>query len=367
MKGIHNNIVRVGVAGMGGIAKRTHLPVLRRVPGFQVICGAEKDEYQRERVGKLFGIPETYEDFDEMIQKADIDAVYVCLPASLHAKAVVAALKRGRHVFCEKPMGLNSEEAKTMVELAANSRLILMPGFNLRHVRNFIEAKKIIDSGKLGKIIHVNAVFMNPGPYISWDPKSDWYLDGRSGGALYDIGSHIVDLLLHLFPFRMKELSARATQGYRPYDALTNIVCSFRGDDGLLGTIQIGWRTACEVCSIEFHGTAGSLAVSRRMLSYTHGATDPADRVFNSLANVCREIGAVVKKVNLMRKGLDVLMEFQAQAIDFARNVRKGQCEQAIGEKVCYVHTLLEAMEASIRTESPVYPEMIDTMVADRR
>lgn len=343
--------IRVGIAGLGGIAKRTHLPVLKMLPEFDVTCGAERDDYQRQRVAGLFGLRETYQDFEDMIGTADLDAVFVCLPASLHTRAVTAALEKGLHVFCEKPMGVNAEDARKMVELAESSRRVLLPGFNLRYVKNFMEAKKIINSGRLGNIVHVNAVFMNPGPYISWDPKSDWYLDQRSGGALYDIGSHIVDLMLHLFPFRVKELSAFEKKGYLPYDATSNVACSFKGEGGLLGTIQIGWRTACEVCSLDLHGTAGSLFVSRRMLTYSHGATDPADRILNLLANISGEFKAVTDKMRLMAKGSDFLEEFRRQADVFRALIMRSTLGQEEAKKVIHVHDTLEGIGKSIHNE----------------
>lgn len=338
--------IRVGIAGLGGIAKRTHLPVLNITPGVKVVCGAEKDGYQRERVASMYNI-QAYEDYTDMIEKADIDALYVCLPATLHADAVTKALKKGLHVFCEKPMGLNAVDARMMVDQAIQSNRILMPGYNLRHVDNFVRAKRLIETGKLGKIIHVNALFLNPGPYISWDPKSDWYLESKSGGALYDIGSHIVDLLFFLFPHHIKDLDAYAVKGYSPYEAITNVVCSYRGEDGVLGTIQIGWRSASEVCSLEFHGTAGTLIVSRRNFSYTHGATDPADRITINATNIYREISAIMTKINMMRKGIDALNEFKEQAMEFINIIQTKNQNRADLENIIIVHKMLNAVELS--------------------
>ena len=349
--------LRVGIAGLGGIAKRTHLPVLQMLPGYQVVCGAEKDDYQCERVCCLFNLEESYQDFMAMIEKADIDAIFVCLPATLHKRAVLAALERGLHVFCEKPMGVSPDEANAMVLMAEKTGKLLMPGYNLRYVDNFIRARNLIVSGKLGRILQINATYMNPGPYISWDPKSDWYLDRSSHGALYDIGSHLVDLLLYLYPHRIKRLFASASQGYQPYEAVTNISCSYEGEGGLLGSIQIGWRTASEVCRLDFHGTAGTLSVGRRHFSYTHGATDPANRISISLDNAAREIGALLHKINRMRKGLDVLEEFLRQGIEFWNHLAKGKPDLSKAHDAIHVHEILRAILSSITDERTVFLE----------
>ncbi|MBC2733178.1 MAG: Gfo/Idh/MocA family oxidoreductase [Desulfobacteraceae bacterium] len=342
--------IRVGIAGLGGIAKRTHIPILKLVPGYQVVAGAERDDIQRERVAKMYNIPKVYSDFHEMIKSADIDAVFICLPATLHLQAVTLALECGLHVFCEKPMGLHAKDTAAMIEAAEKAEKVLMPGYNIRHVANFRKAKRLLESKKLGHIIHVNALFMNPGPYISWDPKSDWYLEANSGGALYDIGSHIVDLLFYIYPHRLKNLTAYANQGYKPYDATTNVVCSYHTDNSLLGTIQVGWRSASEVCSLEFHGTAGTLLVSRRNFSYTHGATDPADRIAISATNILQELKSVVGKLNLIRKGADVLDEFNRQALYFKRLVKNNRSNVSELKSAMHVHEVLDGIGRSIET-----------------
>lgn len=350
----NKQLLRVGIAGMGGIAKRMHIPVLKLLPEYEIVCGAEKDDNQRKRVAELYNIKETYNDFAEMIEKADIDALFICLPATLHVKAVLEALKKGIHVFCEKPVGLNAEDAMVMVKTAKNADRVLMPGYNIRHVDNFRRAKKMIQSRRLGKIIQVNAIFINPGPYISWDPKSDWYLDYRSGGALYDIGSHIVDLLFYIFPHKIAELQAFAMYGYEPYDAVTNVVCSYRTNNDVLGTIQIGWRSASEACSLEFHGTAGTLIVSRRNFSYTHGATDPADRIAINSNNILQEFKVALRKLNLIRKGVDVLDEFKKQALDYKALVEGKRSNEKDLDNTILVHEVLEGINRSLKTGSKV-------------
>lgn len=339
-----NRELRIGIAGLGGIAKRTHLPVLKLVPGYNVVCGAERSPQQRKRVAGIFNLKETYDDYREMIEKADIDAIFICLPAVLHAEAARLSLKKGLHVFCEKPMGVDSAEARELVYMAEKEQRLLMPGYNLRFVDNFMRARKLVETGSLGRILHVNAIYLNPGPYVSWDPKTDWYLDAASKGVLYDIGSHLVDLLFYLHPHNVRRLTGFACNGYKPYGAITNFTSSYEGEDGLLGTLQVGWRSASEVCSIELHGSSGSLAVNRRTFYYSNGATDPADRVFASLNNAAREVSAILKKLNRIRKGVDVLEEFVRQAIEFRDQVQSGRVDLTRANDAVRVHEVLNAM-----------------------
>lgn len=167
-------------------------------------------------------------------------------------------------------------------------------------------------------------------------------------GVLYDIGSHLIDLLFYLYPHRIKKISAYAERGYEPYDVLTNISCTYEGEEGLLGTIQIGWRSASEVCSLEFHGTAGSLVVNRRAFTYTHGATDPADRIFNSLNNVAREVRTILRKLNRMYRGTDVLEEFIRQTTEFRELLLNGRPSSLKAQAAIYVHEVLGASLCSV-------------------
>lgn len=318
--------IKIAVAGLGGAAKRMHLPVLKKIPTVKVVAGAEKDSYQRERVKNLFQIPYVFESFQEMYESdLELDAVYICLPPALHYEAVKKALERNWHVFCEKPMGLSAEKAEELVRIAKERKLVLMPGYNMRFIDNYQKAKKIVEEGLLGEIVQVQAIFVNPGPYIGWDPKSDWYLEDESHGVLYDTGSHIIDLLYFISKMKISEVYAISHSGFKGFKIPTNLACVFSMENETsraVGTLDLGWRDTIELCSIQVHGTAGSITVSRNFFDYSHGSTDPAERIKNHLRNAWLETKRVINRIKGIGSGLDVRSEFMEESKTFIKAVQ---------------------------------------------
>lgn len=288
---------RIGVVGLGRVASKTHLPVLKSLEDVEVVAGAETNAERAERVRQLFRLPAVYTDYEEMYAAEKLDGVYICLPHHLHAAAAKGALERGIHVLCEKPMGMTPEEADDLVSLASRRGLVLMPGYKMRYAKNYAKAKEMIDAGLVGRILQVQGTLLAPGPYIEWDPKSDWYLDGRSHGAIYDLGCHLVDILLYLVPGEVRSVRAFAKKGFVGYDAPTSVTCIFETETGVIGDLAIGWRAAHDVHSFSVHGTAGSITVSRERLSYAHPGTDPVDRILEHAGSTRREIGSVLRKI----------------------------------------------------------------------
>ena len=171
------NKLRIGIVGLGRVATATHIPVLKLLNNVEITACAEKNIDRVHRVKEFLSIPNIFSDYRKMYESKLVDAVYICLPTDLHYDATISALRNGLHVLCEKPMGRTLEEATEMNSLALKNKLILMPGFKYRYNNNLQHAAQVISSGLLGNIIQVEATFMTPGPYISWDPKSDWYLE----------------------------------------------------------------------------------------------------------------------------------------------------------------------------------------------
>ena len=141
-------------------------------------------------------------DWRALLERADIDLVDICTPGASHSEIAIAALEAGKHVLCEKPLANTVEEAERMVaaaEAAAAKGVRSMVAFNYRRVPATAYARQMIADGKLGKIRHVRAVYLQ-----DWivDPTFPlvWRLqkDRAGSGALGDIGAHIVDLAQYL-------------------------------------------------------------------------------------------------------------------------------------------------------------------------
>jgi predicted dehydrogenase len=339
--------LRIGIVGLGRVASKTHIPVLMSLNNAEIVAGAEENPERAERVKSLFGLNRVHGSYEEMYVSNSLDAVYICLPNYLHKDACKKALEHGLHVLCEKPMGISVEEGNEITALAEDRKLVLMPGYKKRYAPNFAKAKKLIESGLLGKVIHVQGTFMTPGPYISWDPKSDWYLDEKWHGVIYDSGCHIIDLLFYLLPYEVSSIKAITHNGFCGYNTPTNLTCIFDMEEGILGDLSIGWRAATDILSLSIHGTAGSLTVSRDHFAYTNSGTDPIDRVKVDLKNAYWESLSLFRKVNDKIRGRNFYEEDLIQANIFCKAISKEENCYINGRDAIRVHKFLEMMIAS--------------------
>lgn len=347
--------LRIGIIGLGRVATATHIPVLKQIRTVEITACSEVNKDRINRVKEFFRIPNLFQDYREMYKSGLIDAVYICTPPDMHYEASVAAMKHGIHVLCEKPMGRTIEEAKKMTALADKCDLVLMPGFKYRYNTHLQRAAKCVDSGKLGEILQVEAAFMTPGPYISWDPKSDWYMHRENGGVVYDIGVHVIELLNLLLPQRINSVTAYSHNGYHDYNTPTNVSCSFLLDSGATGTVVFGWRSSVDITKVAIYGTGGAVSVSLKSIEYINAGTDPKDRIISHLTNSANEVKTVTNRIISILKGTEVSINDFQQAKAFIAAIEKKAQPPVTGEDAVYVHKVLQAIWESIDKQCPIY------------
>jgi predicted dehydrogenase len=189
--------LRAGVIGSGAIATRGHLPGYRATEGVEVVALCDINAERAQTTAAENGIPQTYTDYRDMLAQANLDLVSVCSPNALHAQMTLDALAAGAHVLCEKPMALTYADAQAMVATAHKARRVLTVGFHNRYRPEMQVAKAQVTAGNLGEIYYAKASMLRrcgiPG-YGSWFTNKDL----AGGGAMMDIGCHILDLALWL-------------------------------------------------------------------------------------------------------------------------------------------------------------------------
>ena len=198
---------KLNVAMLGhGFMGKAHSFALMATPFFfktgiepvrKVIFGPV--EGPAKQAAETFGWEEYSTDWREVVNRPDIDMVSIVTPTGLHAEMAIEAAKAGKHIFCEKPFTANAEEARAVVDAVNASGVKHMVGFNYRRVPAIALAKQIIESGRLGKIYHYRAVYLQ-----------DWIMDPSFpriwklckamaiSGAHHDLGTHITDLAIYL-------------------------------------------------------------------------------------------------------------------------------------------------------------------------
>jgi predicted dehydrogenase len=195
----------IGMIGYGGIG-RVHgmayrsLPFHYGLPADTVRIGgvattrAETAQAAAAELGCGFWTA----DYRELLARPEIDAVDICVPNHMHAEIAEAAAAAGKHIYCEKPLAMNVAEARRMVDAAARAGVKTQMTFNFRYYPAVLRARQLVDEGLLGRIFsfrgrYYRSSYIDPNKPISWRQQRPI----AGGGALFDIGSHILDMLYY--------------------------------------------------------------------------------------------------------------------------------------------------------------------------
>ena len=191
MKPLHH--LRAGIIGTGFIGP-VHIEALKRL-GIQVhaICGSTKSALA---MADLWGIPEVYGDYDyeAMYANPNIDVIHITSPNKVHVEQSIAALKAGKHVICEKPLGMTSKETACVVAAAKKSDRVFAVNYMCRFFPAVLQMKAMVERGDLGRIIHVQGHFFQD--WLLKETDYNWRVLASEGGklrAVGDIGTHWID------------------------------------------------------------------------------------------------------------------------------------------------------------------------------
>jgi len=184
-------MVRVGLVGLGKMGI-SHFSIVNSHPDAEThVCDASG--LVLDVVGRYTSAP-VWRDYDEMLEKADLQAVIIATPSQLHGPMARKALERGLHVFCEKPFCLDWREAEDLARLAEEKGLANQVGYHYRYVGAFQEMKRLVDAGAIGEVTHVLAEAY--GPVVLKPKGATWRTDrAAGGGCLYDYAAHPVNLV----------------------------------------------------------------------------------------------------------------------------------------------------------------------------
>jgi|SRR5690625_1025564 len=192
--------VNIGIIGIGLIGKQ-HIENYKNIEGVDIIAVCDINEKEARSVADKYDIPHVYTDLHEMLKRDDIEAVDVCLHNNFHAPVSIAAMKAGKHVYCEKPIAGTYFDGKEMVDAAKdyNKKLHIQLGtlFNLETK----VAERLIISGKLGDIFHgrANGFRRRNRPYVDgYGTPAFTRKEQATGGALIDAGIYNIGQMLYL-------------------------------------------------------------------------------------------------------------------------------------------------------------------------
>jgi predicted dehydrogenase len=274
--------LRIGIIGVGIIGK-SHLREWQEIGGVEVVAACDIDSAELNRVGDLYNIPHRYSDFRELLKRDDIVAVDVCLHNNLHAPVTIAALRAGKHVYCEKPMAGAYWDAKEMLRVARETNQHLHIQLSTLYTPQVRIAKRFLDAGRLGKVYHARSTgFRRRGrPYVDgYATKEFVQKEIAAGGALFDMGVYHISQMLYLLGMpNVERVSGRVYQetdmdahrrevsGYSVEELGTGFV-RFEGDltldiieawaihlNGMEGGCIVGSQGGLRLDPLSFHST----------------------------------------------------------------------------------------------------------------
>lgn len=182
------NKLKVGILGCANIAIRYLAPSFQSHESFELIAFAGRDINKTMATAKLFDCESLYS-YQDMIERNDIDLIYIPLPNSFHYEWVIKSLQSGKHVLCEKSLGCSYEEVKTMVALARKNQRLLVENFQFRFHSQHQVVKKMIDDGEIGEVRCFRSSFGFP-PFSN--VENIRYNKELGGGSLLDAGSYTI-------------------------------------------------------------------------------------------------------------------------------------------------------------------------------
>lgn len=248
--------VRIGVLGAARIVHEALVKPAGEIDGVVVAAVAARDRGRAEQFATKHGIARVHGSYEALLADPDLDAVYVPLPAALHAPWTIAAVEVGKHVLCEKPFTSNAADAEAVAAVAAASDLVVMEAYHSHYHPLYGRLREILASGELGTIRRADASFcvpIRPGGDIRWNLA-------LGGGGLLDVGYYPVRALTELFgePVAVPEAQAWLRDGVdRRLDARLALPS---GVDGRI--VSSMWSRKAFAMGLEVRGDVGRMRVS---------------------------------------------------------------------------------------------------------
>jgi predicted dehydrogenase len=256
--------VRLGFLGLGWIGRK-RLDAIARTLEVDVAALLDCDERKLRDAALAYPDAQTARDIDELLA-CDLDGVVIATPNAAHADQAIACLSRGLPVFCQKPLGVSAREADAVITAAQRAGRLLSVDFCYRHVQGVHALRRRIGAGELGDILALELSFHN-----AYGPDKAWAYDRRlaGGGALLDLGIHLLDLALWLQPqasFEVVSSRLFADGGSRRIreNAVEHMaLAELRQDNGAVVRIACSWHAHAgrdAVIGLELFGSRGGAA-----------------------------------------------------------------------------------------------------------
>ena len=184
--------VNIGILGTGGIAQ-SHARGLAAAPAARITAAADVNEAAARAYAAAHGVPRVHTDYRAVLDDPAVDAVVICLPHALHAEAAIGAARAGKHVLCEKPLGVSVAECDAVIAACRAANVNLMVGHTHRFILEHLRARELLREGAIGDVLHIHDSVQAPNRHKDMGWRGARALAG--GGVFMDNGVHSADRL----------------------------------------------------------------------------------------------------------------------------------------------------------------------------
>jgi predicted dehydrogenase len=326
--------IRYAVVGLGAIAQQAVLPGFANARNSEVVALISDDPSKLSKLARTHDVEFTsgYEGYEECLQEADVDAVFICLPNHLHCEYTMRAARVGVNVLCEKPMAVSERECRDMLRACDSNGAKLMVAYRLHFDRANLEAIRIAQSGKLGDLKYFSSLFS-----MQVKPGNIRVRGETGGGTLLDIGIYCINAARYLFRSEPMEVSATSAwtgdPRFEEVDEMTSATLRF--PNGQLATFLCSFG-ASDINEYRLVGSKGDLCVEP---AYEYA--EPIEQYLT--------IGGKTKHRSFAKHD-----QFGAEIEYFSRCILEDRQPEPSGEEGLADVRIIEALYRSAREHRPV-------------
>ncbi len=385
-----SNTIGVGLVGYKFMGKShsnayrqvaSFFPNLALKPEMKALCG--RDEAGVKAAAEQFGWQGYETDWKKLVARSDIGLIDVSTPGDSHAAIAIAAAENGKHVFCEKPLANTLAEARLMLAAVRKNNVVGMVNFNYRRVPAIQLAKSLIESGRLGKIYHWRAVYlqdwiMDPNFPLVWRLQKDI----AGAGTLGDLGAHIIDLARMLVGeitevtgmtetfIKQRPIQAAsdaglgATAGQEFGEVTVDDAALFltRFANGAVGTFEVTRfaKGRANYNSFEINGSKGSISFNLERMNELNVLLEDGQSDVEGFRNVLVTNGGAHKYVGAWWPAGHIIgweHTFTHGVMDLLSGIAVGKSPDPTFEDGLRCQSVLDAIEASASSKQWVEPD----------
>lgn len=262
------NTINFGIIGCGNVTEKKSGPAFQKIEGSNLLSVMRRDEEKLIDYANRHNVPKYSTNYLDLLKDEDINAIYIATPPNMHHFYTLEAAKYGKAVYVEKPMAMNVAECEEMIQACKDNQVPLFVAYYRREHDRFKKIKELIASNEIGEIRSFNYFYTSKLP--SGDPNRSWLMTKEiaGGGLLYDIGSHMIDIMIYIFgDVKMAAGISSNQSGALNVNDVTSGILQFKNN--IQGSIQLSFNTNETRDELTIIGSHGSIKCSIMLSDFT--------------------------------------------------------------------------------------------------